>query len=52
MHLGGIDCTRADIQALALVHFRGTGGMCRAPALDGSGRCECFNFCDCHEVKA
>jgi hypothetical protein len=48
VHLGGPDLTAEGLEALHLTHPGGDGGMCRAHV--GGGRCNCFNFCDCHVI--
>jgi hypothetical protein len=50
VHLGGPDLTQDQLNALYATHPGGDGGMCRARV--GSGRCDCFNFCDCWTVTA
>ena len=53
-HLGGPDLTAEGFLAYQSAHPGGDGGMCRAhmgpPFALQSGRCDCFNFCDCHEI--
>lgn len=54
-HLGGPDLDAEGLAAYRLTHLGGDGGMCRehgngGPFDEVGGRCDCFNFCDCHVI--
>ena len=58
MHLGGADLSESELYELRAQKPDGDGGMCRAHVpyfkhgRSTGGRCDCFNFCDCHELVA
>lgn len=45
-HLGGPELAGEDLLSLHMAYPGGDGGMCRVPV--AAGRCDCFNFCNCH----